>query len=136
MIASGTLEAMKSTGMASQKCVLSRSHMGGRQSFYIDNASERESSFYAQCLSEAFSPIVAPKYIISYGLFFKRYIPVPKAFSTKDSLADQYRQFLKSSSAIIKTETEQGKEKLLKIRLSPENQTITEEGARIVRELI
>ena len=136
MIASGTLEAMKSTGMASQKCVLSISHMGGRQSFYIDNASERESSFYAQCLSEAFSPIVAPKYIISYGLFFKRYIPVPKAFSTKDSLADQYRQFLKSSSAIIKTETEQGKEKLLKIRLSPENQTITEEGAHIVRELI
>lgn len=136
MIASGTLATMKYAGMASQKCVLSISHNGGRQSFYIDNASERESSLYAQCLSEAFSPIVAPKYIISYGLFFKRYVPVPKAFSTKDSLADQYRQFLKSSSAIIKTDTEQGKEKLLKIRLSPENQTITEEGARIVRELI
>jgi superfamily II DNA or RNA helicase len=136
LIASGTLAAMKYTGMASQKCVLSISHMGDRQSFYIENASERESSFYAQCLSEAFSSIVAPKYIVSYGFFFKQYVPVPKAFSTNDSLANQYRQFLKASSFLIKTETDQGKEKLLKIRLSPEYQNITEEGVRIVRELI
>lgn len=134
-VASGTLSAMKSLGMVSKECELKVSVRGDKRSFYIDGASEHESLLFANCIMQAFSPIVAPRYILSYGLFFKKYVPVPKEFSGKVELAIQYKIHLKARN-MIRTETETGKMKLLEIRLSPEYRNITHESAQIIRELI
>lgn len=135
-VASGTLNAMKYYKMVSPRCELKASVRENGSSFYLDNASEHESMLFANIIKQAFSPIVSPKYIVSYGLFFKKYVPVPKEFSGNQTLANQYRICLKANSNMIRTDTNDGKEKLLEIRLSPEYRNITRESATIIRELI
>jgi hypothetical protein len=96
---------------------LSRKDYGSGISFYLSNASERDSRLYAVSLKQAMSPIIYPKYMVRLGFIFKRYIAVPDALASRKENALIFEECFKEKTRLIYTNTDEGKRLLLDIRL-------------------
>ena len=132
-VAEGTLKYMKIQNMLSERCALQTLVKGENLSFYLDYATERESRLYMNILKQALSPLVNPRYMLRFGFFFRKYIPVPSEFSRKE-LAESYILYIKGARMLVPAFDEKGKQLLLNERLK--QQTITVESAKMIRELI
>ena len=116
-IAEAVHESLKRAGMIDASTILTKKKNGEDIGFYLVNASERDSRLYASCVRQSLSPLECPKYMVSIGRFFKRYIAVPDVMATKRDNANIFESCLKEKTALIAVNTDEGRRKLLELRL-------------------
>ena len=120
--------------MINDSCRLEISGVNGAFEFYLYDAAERDSMLYADCLKQALSPLVCPKYMLRMGTFFKKYIAVPERLAAKKNSAETFMTCVKGGKELLQTGTENGKKILLKQRLK--QGTVAEADVTMIRKVI
>ena len=131
-VSEGIFQLLKERKFISASSKLKLRTGEGRLGFYLEHSGERGSRLYAECLNQALAEIVYPKYLLRFGIFGKRYCPVPDFFAKDKGLTEAFRTKVKGSRELIQVNTERGKEILLKQRLI----NVDSEGVRVIKELM
>ena len=131
-VSEGIFQLLKERKFISASSKLKLRTGEGRLGFYLEHSGERGSRLYAECLNQALAEIVYPKYLLRFGIFGKRYCPVPDFFAKDKGMTEAFRTKVKGCRELIQVNTERGKEILLKQRLI----NVDSEGVRVIKELM
>ncbi|MCR5214311.1 MAG: DEAD/DEAH box helicase family protein [Eubacterium sp.] len=133
-IANAIIRTLKYKNMIEVSSELKKSNEGEYIGYYLDNATERDSRIFAECMSQALSPIICPKYIVCIGMFFKKYLSVPDIFAKKKDIAECFVGCIRKSSRLILANSPEGKEIIIRQRLA--QGTLNYENIRTIRKIM
>jgi hypothetical protein len=100
----------------------------------LDSESERDARLYAKCLKQALEPLYYPKYMVKFGLIFKKYIPIPDEFSNQKKNAEVFCNAVNNNSVLIQVSTDEGKRILLEQKLK--QGTVSSNNVKMLKEVL
>lgn len=133
-LANALIRALKRTKYISEGSVLRKIYKPNGVDYYLENESERECKIFAECLNQVVSPLYMPKYMVTIGRFFKKYVAVPDFLASRKELAEIFREEIGNKSLLIYVNTDEGRQILLTQKLR--QRTAGEESVDMVRKLI
>jgi len=134
-ISRALLKTLKARKMIHNNVVLKCQKEKNDLLFYLESASEHDSQLFASCMKQIASSLEAPKYMISIGLFSRRYFAVPDVLAVRRELTDVFRKKLGIwTSRVHYVRDNQGAHTLLKEKFR--QHTAQKRSVQMIKELI
>ncbi|MCR5624370.1 MAG: DEAD/DEAH box helicase family protein [Lachnospiraceae bacterium] len=134
IFAKALVNVLKNKGYISESAAFHKETTETGVNYYLDAPSEREGRIFADCMKQIVSPLYMPKYMVTIGLFFKKYVAVPDLLAGNKKSAEEFGKAVGKKSKLIYVNTDEGLRILLEQKLR--QRTASKKSVELLRRLI